>query len=186
MTDKFWEEGISFYIDATGSQHRCNPHDEARFTRTMAWWLKLEGLNPCCTAKWFHVGLGGRVVHFILAIARKCTKYFFKVFLFEQYEEKTNGEVFSGFINAHFQETFSQCRISKSKRFLQDGWFQKANGFFKMDVLYKTVKRQEKKTLDTVGVIKFSIPHRLPDFNHIENIFNYVKSELRTRAFKKL
>ena len=55
-----------------------------------------------------------------------------------------------------------------------------------MDVLYKTVKRQEKKTLDTVGVIKFSIPHRLPDFNHIENIFNYVKSELRTQAFKKI
>ena len=55
-----------------------------------------------------------------------------------------------------------------------------------MDVLYKTVKRQEKKAFDKVGAIKFSIPHRLPDFNHIENIFNYVKSELRTRAFKKL
>ena len=39
--------------------------------------------------------------------------------------------------------------------------------------------------MDIVGAIKFSIPPRSPDFNTIENIFNYVKSELRTQAFEK-
>ena len=40
-------------------------------------------------------------------------------------------------------------------------------------------------SLDTVGAIKFSIPPRSLDFNHILNIFNYVKSELQTQAFEK-
>ena len=39
--------------------------------------------------------------------------------------------------------------------------------------------------MDIVGAIKFSIAPRSPDFNTIENIFNYVKSELRTQAFEK-
>ena len=39
--------------------------------------------------------------------------------------------------------------------------------------------------MDTVGAIKFSIPSHPPDFNPIENIFNYVKRELLTQAFKK-
>ena len=48
-------------------------------------------------------------------------------------------------------------------------------------------KKQQKarQALDTVGAIKFSIPSRSPDFNPIENIFNYAKSELRTQAFEK-
>ena len=29
LTDKFWEEGISFYIDAAEFQHKYNPHDKA-------------------------------------------------------------------------------------------------------------------------------------------------------------
>ena len=37
LIDKFWEEGISFYIDAAGFQHKYNPHDEARFLQTMVW-----------------------------------------------------------------------------------------------------------------------------------------------------
>ena len=35
LTDKFLEEGISFYIDAAGFQHKYNPHDEARSIRTL-------------------------------------------------------------------------------------------------------------------------------------------------------
>ena len=27
LTDKFWEEGISFYIDAADFQHKYNPHE---------------------------------------------------------------------------------------------------------------------------------------------------------------
>ena len=39
--------------------------------------------------------------------------------------------------------------------------------------------------MDTVGVIKVSIPPRSLDFNPIENAFNFVKSELRTQAFEQ-
>ena len=42
MTDKFWEEVISFYIDAAGFQHKYKPHDEALSIRTMAWLLKMK------------------------------------------------------------------------------------------------------------------------------------------------
>ena len=36
LTDKFWEEGISFSIDAGGFQHKYNHHDEPQSTQTMA------------------------------------------------------------------------------------------------------------------------------------------------------
>ena len=39
--------------------------------------------------------------------------------------------------------------------------------------------------MDTVGAIKFSILPRSSDFNPIENVFNFVKSELSTQAFKQ-
>ena len=80
--------------------------------------------------------------------------------------------MFSDFIKTHFQETFSRCRIPKGKRFLQDRC-PVQNG------------KKVRKTLNTVGAIKFSIPLCSPDFNPIENIFNFVKSELRTQAFEK-
>ena len=35
LTDKFWEEGISFYIVAAGFQHKYNPHDETQSLRSM-------------------------------------------------------------------------------------------------------------------------------------------------------
>ena len=47
-------------------------------------------------------------------------------------------------------------------------------------------KQQKGKTaLDTVGAIKFSIPPRSQNFNPTENVFNFVRSELRTQAFEK-
>ena len=79
------------------------------------------------TAKESHVGSKGRVAHFIAAWA-----YQKSVVFCEQYEGKINGDMFSDFINTHFQETFSRCRIPLGK------------GFFKIDMLYKTVKRQDK------------------------------------------
>ena len=81
-------------------------------------------------------------------------------------------------------ETF---QISSKHTFMKlsvDAGFQKKKGFFKVDVLYKTVKKA-RQVFDTVGTIKFSIPPRSPDFNPIENIFSYVKSELRTQNFEK-
>ena len=72
----------------------------------------------------------------------------------------------------HFQEYFSRCRIPKDKRFLQDGYPVQNS-------------KKARQALDTVGAIKFTIPPRSPDFNPIENIFNFVKGELRTQGFEK-
>ena len=80
--------------------------------------------------------------------------------------------MFSDFIKTHLQETFSRFRIPKGKRLLQDGCPVQNS-------------KKARQALDTVGAIKFSIPPRSPDFNPIENIFNFVKSELRTQAFEK-
>ena len=126
--------------------------------------MKVFFFNLRCTAKGSHVGPGGRVAHFIVAKAHQEG-----IVLCEQYEGKINGDMFLDFIKAHFQGTFSRCRIPKGKNFLQDG---------------KNSKKAS-HALDTVGAIKFSIPPRSPDFNHIESIFNYVKSELRAQAFEK-
>ena len=46
-------------------------------------------------------------------------------------------------------------------------------------------QEDSRQALDRVGAIKFSIPSRSPNFNPIENIFNYVKSKLRTQAFEE-
>ena len=159
LTDKFCEEGVSFYIDAAGFQHKYNPHDEAQSIRTMAWWLKNEGLHSHCTAKGSHVGSGGRVGHFIVAISHQKGDV-----LCEQCEGKINGDMFSDFIKTHFQETSTRCRVLKGKRFLQDGCPIQN-------------RKKARQALDTVGVIKFSIPPLPPDFNPIENVVNFVKNE---------
>ena len=52
----------------------------------MARQLKNDGLHSHCTAKGSHVGSGGRVVHFIKAIAHQKSSV-----LCEQYEGKLNG-----------------------------------------------------------------------------------------------
>ena len=94
------------------------------------------------------------------------------VVLCEQYEGKINRDIFSNFIKTHFQEISSRYKIPKSKRFLQDGCPVQNS-------------KKARQALDTVSAIIFSIPPRSPDFNHIENIFSCVKSELRTQAFEK-
>ena len=59
----------------------------------MAWRFKNEGLHPHCTAKGSHVGLGGSVTHFIMAIAHQKG-----IILCEQYDGIINGDMFSDFI----------------------------------------------------------------------------------------
>ena len=84
----------------------------------MARQLKNDGIHSYCTAKGSHVGSGGRVVHFIMAIAhQKCA------ILFEQYEGKFYG-------------TCSEISLKHNfKKLSFDARFQKAKRFFKMDVL---------------------------------------------------
>ena len=71
LIDKFWEEGISFYIDAAGFQYKHNPHDKAQSMQTVTWQLKNEGLQSDVSAKGSHVGFGRNIAHFIVAIAHQ-------------------------------------------------------------------------------------------------------------------
>ena len=95
------------------------------------------------------------------------------VVLYKPYEGTSNGDMFSGFIKAHFQGTFSRCRISKGKRFLQHGCPVQN-------------RKKARQALDTVAAIRFNIPPCLPVLNPIENVFNVVKSEIGTEAFEKI
>ena len=113
------------------------------------------------------MGSGESVAHFIVAIAHQKG-----VALCEQYERKFNGAIYSDFIKTHFQETFSQGKIPKGKKFLQDGCPVQNS-------------KKARQALDIVGAIKLSISPRSLDFNPIINIFSYVKSELRTQIFEK-
>ena len=167
MAENIWTEGVAFYFDGASFQHKYNPFDEARSTRTMAWRKKNEGLDINCTAKGSHVGSGGRVAHFLVAIA-----YNHGVILCEQYYGNINGEMFAQFILDHFQEAFAKSANPKEKLFLQDG-----------DPSQNSKKA--KVALNTIGARLFSIPPRSPDMNPIENIFNITKQNLHADALSK-
>ena len=64
-----WTEGISFYLDGGGYQHKYKLFDEAKSFKSMTWRQRNEGLDPLCTAKGSHTGSGGRIAHFIVAIS---------------------------------------------------------------------------------------------------------------------
>ena len=164
VEEKLWTEGIAFYLDGVGFQDKYNPFDEARSTKTMAWRKRDEGLKPNCTAKGSHVGSGGKVAHFMVAIA-----YMKGVILCEQYEGRVNGEMFANFIYKHFESTFERSANPAGKLFLQDG-----------DPSQNSKKA--KIALDAVGARKFSIPPRSPDMNPIENVFNFAKDTLHQQA----
>lgn len=167
LSTNVWQEGISFYLDGAGFQHKYNPCDEARSSKTLAWRRKKEALHPGCTAKGSHVGSGGNVAHFLVAIAYKRG-----VILCEQYHGKINGDMFSKFIEEHFPRTFESSANPRGKLFLQDG-----------DPSQNSKKA--KQSMDKIGVKKFNIPARSPDLNPIENVFNYVKVKLHEEALRK-
>lgn len=167
VNENIWTEGIAFYLDGVGFQHKYNPFDEAKSTRTMAWRRRGEGLELNCTAKGSHVGSGGRVAHFLVAIA-----YNRGVILCEQYHGNINGAMFAQFISDHFKQTFENSANPKGKLFLQDG-----------DPSQNSKKAVS--AMEAVGASKFSIPARSPDMNPIENIFNIAKQQLRLDALSK-
>lgn len=166
LSHSFWKEGIGFYLDGAGFAHKYNPCDEARSTKTMAWRRRNEGLKPGCTAKGSHVGTGGKVAHFMVAMA-----YNKGVILCEQYFGRINGQKFADFITEHFTATFEQSANPRGRLFLQDGDPSQNS----------TLAR---KSMRAVGARNFSIPPRSPDINPIENVFNVVKDRLHTQALE--
>ena len=65
-----------------------------------------------------------------------------------------------------------------------DTGFQNVDSFLQMDVLCKTVRRQDKLWIQ-LKQSNLALPPRLPGFNPIKNDFNFVKSKLRAQAFEK-
>ena len=164
LSKEIWTKGIAFYLDGVGFQHKYNPFEEAISSKTMAWRKRNEGLSQHCTAKGSHVGSGGRVAHFMVAIA-----YDKGVIMAEQYTGKINGEMFSNFILEQFPQAFQNSANPRGKLFLQDG-----------DPSQNSNKSKE--ALEQIGAKKFSILARSPDMNPIENVFNYTKERLRKQA----
>ena len=167
LNPNFWKSGIAFYLDGVGFTHKYNPADQARAQKTMVWRRANEGLKSNCTAKGSHEGTGGKVVHFIAAIAYR--KGFV---LCQEYHGKLNGESFANFIREHFPRLFSASSNPKGKIFLQDG-----------DPSQNSKKAKD--AMDDVTARKFSIPPRSPDINPIENIFHLVKRKLAFDAIEK-
>ena len=101
--ENLWKDGITFYLDGVGLQHRYKPYDEVQLNKTMAWWKFDEDLKPNCTTKGSHVGSGRKVANFRVVIV-----YMKEVILCEQYEGRINGEKFANFVRKHFAKTFER------------------------------------------------------------------------------
>ena len=167
LEEKIWTEDVTFYFDGATFQHKYNAFDEAKSTRTMAWRKKSEGLDLKCTAKGSHVGSGGKVAHFLVAVS-----FNRRVILCEQYHGNINDEMFEQFILEHFNNTFEKSANPKQKLFLLDG-----------DPSQNSKKA--KVVLDSIAAEIFSIPPCSPDMNLIENIFNVTKEMLHADALNK-
>ena len=119
----------------------------------MAWRRANEGLSAECTTKGSHEGMGGKVTHFMVAVA-----YNKGVVLCEQHKGNINGEKFADFIK-NFKDALVKGANPRGKLFLQDG----------------DPSQNSKKVRDAwkdIGARKFTIPPWSPDLNRIENIFN--------------
>ena len=120
-----------------------------------------------CTAKGSHVGSGGTVGHFLVAIA-----FNRGVILCEQYHGKINDEMFGEFILEHFNDTFEKSANPKQKLLLQDGGPSQNS-------------KKAKVALNSIGAEIFSIPPSSSDMNPIENIFNITKDMSHADALIK-
>ena len=124
LSEKLWEEGISFYLDGTGFTHKSNPYDQAR--SSMAWRKRNEGLSVECTTKGSHEGSGGKVANFFVAIAYEkgwcCVSNTWGM-LMDKCLQILSGNI--------------------SKRLLIRALIQQVNCFFKMATRAKTVKNRK-------------------------------------------
>ena len=167
LPNDFWTNGISFYLDGTSFTHKRNPCDQAKSRRSMVWRKKCEGLKLGCTCKGKKAGTGGRMAHFIVAIA-----YRKGVMLCEQYQERFTGKCYAEFVRKHFPRAFAESANPRGKLFLQDGDPRQNSA-------------AAKRALDDVDAKLFSIPPRSPDINPIENLFHLIQSKLDRDALER-
>lgn len=164
--EDFWRQGIAFYFDGAGFTHKTNPYEDALACRGKIWRKKSEGLCEGCTCKGKKEGYGGRQAKFFVAIS-----YDQGVILAHQYDV-LNGDTFADFIRENFAKLFEKCG-KLSKTWLQDG-----------DPSQNSAKSRVAQ--EEVGADLFPIPPRSPELNPIENLFAFVKKDLRANAIKDM
>ena len=162
----FWTNaGICFYLDGVSFTHKYNPHDEARCHGSKAWKKASEAFEG--TAKGKKEGTGGRMSSFYVAIS-----YEKGVVMCEQYEGQVNVRLFADIVKEKFPETFYKSTNNKNMLFLQDGVPSQNSAV-------------AKSAFEFIGCKVFSIPARSPDMNPIENLFNIIRSKLRSDALEQ-
>lgn len=160
----FWQEGIAFYFDGVGFVHRTKPKEHAIACHGRVWRKRGEGLHLNCTSKGQKEGYGGKQVKFFVAIS-----YNRGVICAEQYTE-LNAASFSDFIYNKFGEIFRRSG-KKCKEWLQDG-----------DPSQNSAKART--AMESLDANLIRIPPRSPDLNPIENVFAYVKKELKLQVLQ--
>ena len=142
----------------------CSRNQWRSPTGEKVWRNHSEGLHMHCTAKGSKTGNGGRQAKFFVAISHDRG-----VIFAEQYEE-LNGKSFAYFIRTYFGEIFS--RTGKSgKQWIQDG-----------DPSQNSAKA--KLAMHEIHVDLLPIPPRSPELNPIENVFAFVKKELKAQVLE--
>lgn len=160
----FWRDDIAFYFDGVGFQHKSNPKESASACQGKVWRKASEGLHIDCTAKGSKVGYGGKQAKFFVGIS------YDRGVIFAQQYDVLNGETFSKFIRAHFKDFFHRS-AKEGKQWIQDG-----------DPSQNSAKA--KSALQDVGADLLAIPPRSPELNPIENVFAFVKKELKAQAIE--
>lgn len=162
--ESFWKEDIAFYFDGVGFLHKTRPKESALSCKTKVWRKSCEGLHLHCTAKGSKVGYGGKQAKFFVAIS-----YNRGVIIAEQYDI-LNGETFAAFIRKYFSEIFKRSG-KDGKKWIQDGDPSQNSG-------------KAKAAFQEICADLLSIPPRSPELNPIENVFAFVKKDLKTQAIE--
>jgi len=162
LTQNFWREGISFYLDAKGFQYKTNPLDQARAPMAREWRRKGEGLRQGCTAKGSKEGAVN--CNFMVAIS-----YNKGVVLCDEFEGAISGDKMVDIVKRTLPEAFERSINPQAKRLLMDG-------------CPRQNCKKALKAIDDVHGKVFKIPARSPDLNPIENFFHLAARELKKDA----
>ena len=114
LTQKFWNNQMSLYIDGNGFHYKQNPRDQARAPKVRGWRKKSKGLSYGCTAKGKKEGSINS--NFIVGISFREG-----VGLCQQYFGPIIGTKFTDILDSSFHSAFDNSINPVLKRFLMDG-----------------------------------------------------------------
>jgi hypothetical protein len=162
LGQRFWNSGISFYLDGVGFEFKTIPHDQARAPKAREWRQPFQGLDIHCVAKGKKEGK--TYVNFMVAISHGKG-----VVMRKQYFGQMTGGKFARIIRTEFDDAFAASCNPDARLFLQDGCPRQNSAI-------------ARRAWERKGVDVFKIPARSPELNPIENFFNLVSKELQRDA----